>query len=454
MKKFYIFFIIAASAIFALQALLVNNLYENYITDEGEYIENKVKESIDPQNYLKLFENQSLSNFITYVVEYKEMESNQKENLVLAKINTYLSSEGDLKKLLQQEGSKENINLKLTLDDFFENDIIINADSLSSLFHKNLNRDYSCIIELHNSRYIVRNLENHYNNQDWNFTLTNYPVGLKGYQFIRVYADIPVSHFIENTIWILSASALIMLLILWLLLYLIVVIRTKQRQITTRENNIYGMMHDLKSPLSGVAMTLDYAKNSIHNEQIEKIFSLNQSKINHMISGINSLLRVVGSKNQEQTIGLTRQELDQSLEIITDELKDIHSHKTAKFTLDLDFKDCTELNIDRLNLENILRNLMDNSIKYSDKEVEITVRVQELSDKVEFQIEDNGWGIAKKYQRKVFRNFYQVPNPQQNQGYGIGLCYVRQIVKQKQGKIKLTSTLNQGTTITFTIPKR
>ncbi|MFI3315523.1 MAG: HAMP domain-containing sensor histidine kinase, partial [Rikenellaceae bacterium] len=454
MRKFYIFFVVATLAIFALQALLVNNLYQNYISSEGEHIEKTVSESINPDNYLQLFDNKKLSYSFKYTVQLirENLNYNMPEAYV-SRGGTYMDSDGNLQQMLLQERALDSKN-RITLDEYFENDIVINIDSLDVLFHKNLKRDYHCIIEIHNSHYIMHNLENHYNNIEYNFVMEDYPVGLKGYQSIKVYAAIPVSHFIKKYIVILFSSMLIMVLILGILLYLIVVIRSKQRQLNMRENNLYGIIHDLKSPLSGVAMTLDYAKEKVNNPQVEDIFSLNQSKINHMINGIDSLLTLSGNKKHTAVTGVTREQIDESIKIMVMDFNNIYINKPHTFEFDIEFNDPKGLNISLSNLENIIRNILDNSLKYSDDGVNVSLKIREYSDYVEFQIADNGWGMEKRYHTKVFKNFFQIPNSKSiyNRGYGVGLSHAHQIIKRQGGCIKLESESNKGTLITFSIP--
>jgi signal transduction histidine kinase len=120
---------------------------------------------------------------------------------------------------------------------------------------------------------------------------------------------------------------------------------------------------------------------------------------------------------------------------------------------------------EKLRIYQVLQNLLDNAVKYNDKTPgQIQLRCQDL---VEFEdlaslngsqwcfcVEDNGIGIDKPYQQKVFQLFQTLEPKDQTNSTGVGLSLVEKIIHTWGGKIWLDSTLGEGSRFFFTIPKQ
>ena len=102
----------------------------------------------------------------------------------------------------------------------------------------------------------------------------------------------------------------------------------------------------------------------------------------------------------------------------------------------------------------MVHNLIDNAIKYSDKEPHVTVTTRTEAGYAILEVADNGIGIAKEDQKHIFEKFYRVStgNVHNVKGFGIGLNYVSQVVALHKGKISLNSEPGQGSTFTISLP--
>ena len=112
---------------------------------------------------------------------------------------------------------------------------------------------------------------------------------------------------------------------------------------------------------------------------------------------------------------------------------------------------------DRLHMTSVLYNLLDNALKYSKENPVIGVLLSSLPrDIIELKVSDNGIGIAKEYQPRIFEKFFRVPmgNEHNIKGYGLGLSYVSEIVHRHMGFIVVDSELGKGTTFTVKIPRK
>jgi two-component system phosphate regulon sensor histidine kinase PhoR len=120
-----------------------------------------------------------------------------------------------------------------------------------------------------------------------------------------------------------------------------------------------------------------------------------------------------------------------------------------------DFRaDQSEVMADQSHLTNVVYNLLDNALKYSTTDPVITITTENLKKQLLLKIKDNGAGIPKEHIHKVFDKFYRVPtgNIHNVKGFGLGLFYVKTIVKLLKGKIRAESKINQGTEFIIYLP--
>lgn len=112
------------------------------------------------------------------------------------------------------------------------------------------------------------------------------------------------------------------------------------------------------------------------------------------------------------------------------------------------------IHADGMYIENVLRNFVENALKYADNGVEVTVTLSADARNLNVDVADNGWGIAPCHLKKIFRQFYQVPQTEERirKGYGIGLAQSKYIIDEHKGKISVRSTEGKGSTFSFSIP--
>ena len=112
--------------------------------------------------------------------------------------------------------------------------------------------------------------------------------------------------------------------------------------------------------------------------------------------------------------------------------------------------------IDDLFVQGVLINLIDNAIKYGGNPPEIDINVSMVKSRYSLSVSDNGEGIPKEYQQKVFERFFRVPaNDRHNvKGYGLGLSFASEVMKQHEGSIELKNNPTGGCIFTIGFPKQ
>lgn len=214
--------------------------------------------------------------------------------------------------------------------------------------------------------------------------------------------------------------------------------------------------HQLRSPLTNLKFSLeiliDDTSNKISGEEAEYYTALKEN-IEKMNSLIDKLLLV----SRIETEGLTgkRQQfsLKELVEKIVLKFEDFTKASNVNILLDIE-KDLPKVFADPFWIEQVVRNLLDNAIKYTKEKGEIKIAVLSKSKRVFFRIEDNGVGIPKEEQRYIFQKFFRSKNAlkKETHGTGLGLYIVKEVLKSAKGKIWFKSRENKGTTFYFTLP--
>lgn len=109
---------------------------------------------------------------------------------------------------------------------------------------------------------------------------------------------------------------------------------------------------------------------------------------------------------------------------------------------------------DRVHLSNVFYNLIDNAVKYCEREPVIVISTASDAGGLTISVKDNGIGIPRSEQRKVFERLYRVPTGDRHnvKGFGLGLSYVKAVVEQHKGTIRLESEPGQGSTFNIRLP--
>jgi two-component system phosphate regulon sensor histidine kinase PhoR len=143
-------------------------------------------------------------------------------------------------------------------------------------------------------------------------------------------------------------------------------------------------------------------------------------------------------------------------QIIERVLKSMRMHiEKRKVKIDLQLKaERHEIEADTVHLTNVVFNLVDNALKYTPESPEIKIETREQNGQFVLAVSDNGIGISRDQQKKIFEKLYRVPtgNIHNVKGFGLGLSYVKVIVEMHHGQIKLESEPEVGSTFSVYLP--
>ena len=220
---------------------------------------------------------------------------------------------------------------------------------------------------------------------------------------------------------------------------------------------ISTISHELRTPLYGVVGITDIIldehkelKNSPHLKSLK--FSAN-----YLLSLVNDILKVYKIEENQVVLEDMVFNIQDELTVIKDSLHFLAIKNNNQIFIEVDNSIPEVLVGDKIRLSQIFINLMSNSLKFTEngKVVVKANLVETIGTKcyLKFQVTDNGIGIAKEDQNKVFEKFVQVYRKEDDyQGTGLGLTIVKKLVELFNGTIQLESEEGIGTTITFTLP--
>jgi len=266
----------------------------------------------------------------------------------------------------------------------------------------------------------------------------------------------PFNLIIERIGTLLLGTLIIMLFIIVCLIYQTNLIFILKRILQLREDFTYALIHDMKSPLSTIFMTLNFLHSGRMDgkpEMKEKYFQIAEEESDKLLKLTNKVLTISKLEKQKMEMRLSCVALAPMLERLIEKFK-AKSEKPLHFALDLKVPTVTA---DEEYLEEVFRNLIDNAVKYSGEEVKITISSESNDTYTIIRVHDNGMGIARKHLPYVFNKFERGAASKRIRkggaaGFGLGLSFVQQVIEAHQGNVFANSIENEFTEISIFLP--
>ncbi len=255
-----------------------------------------------------------------------------------------------------------------------------------------------------------------------------------------------------DSIYVLSGILIFVVLFLG---YALNVILKQKRFSELQKDVVNNLTHEFKTPLSSIVLSTEVlSENDIlkEPERIKSYAKIIKLQVNSLLEHIEKIL---GMKEIESSGRLSKKNINlhdllyNSLENIAWRVNDRKGH----YSIDLKANNYF-IYADSFHLNNLILNLIDNSLKYCRKRPKIGIETHSTKRYLLLKFIDNGIGIEKKYQKKIFKKFYRIPtgNIHDVKGFGLGLSYVKNIINKHCWKYKMNSKPGIGTEFTITIP--
>ena len=454
MKKYYFITILALFVITLLQGYNISLQYREYIHKETDKVNAALKTAIDEEYAIRAHKKEKSNKDGKQRVFYKIMNNEDFKKANPKKEDIIRFDEINIQNLRDQgiaDTEAEAMGL-LSKDILTAKGNPINLAKLSKIFKKNLDKDFTyTLLILDENKKTIKNYRQTKNFENWQSS-KSIAIGLKPVRFVQAKVDITQSSFILNSIETLISTVLLALIIVFCVGYQMTAIRYKEDLLRNREVSLHGTVHDLKAPLASVLLKLGFIKDCIKDTELQEMISSSERQIKNLANTIKTIL--ITSKASESKLVIHKESVD-IIELAqqAQEQIDINYANKAHTIAVIDHRaQNTSVCADKYLIGNVIHNLMENAVKYSDKEATIEVNISQDERFTIISVTDHGVGIAKKYQKKIFEQFYRIPATHHKSGYGIGLAMAKYAVKAHGGTIKVESELGKGSTFTFTLP--
>lgn len=210
----------------------------------------------------------------------------------------------------------------------------------------------------------------------------------------------------------------------------------------------YNLSHSIKTPLHGINQISQWLK----EDYKDSIGSDAQELLNMLIYRVEKLNAIIDNLLEYTDIKVKLEKLSKlDLNYV---LKNLINFLNVPQNIEINIaRNMPHLKIEKKYIESIFTNLIENSIKFMDKEKgRIEVGFVELNKEYMFFIRDNGPGIEEKYFEKIFTMFHSINNNESIENLGVGLALTKKIVELHGGTIHIESKIKEGTTVFFTLP--
>jgi len=305
-----------------------------------------------------------------------------------------------------------------------------------------------------------------YNSNNYNpraklqkFSAKLFPNDIQGKNnYLHVYFPEERDYILKSTGFMAFSSVSLTILVM-LGFSLSIHIMFKQKRLSQIKNDfVNNMTHELKTPISTISLASQMLKDDsipIESKNLSYISNIIDDESKRLSYQVEKVLKT--ALFEQGQIKLKRRDLNVH-KIIDHVVKNFDiqvKSRNGKLVKDLNAKNSIVL-IDEVHFTNIIFNLLDNAVKYSEEEPMITISTRDDKEGIFLSIADQGIGIRKQDQKRIFDQFYRVStgNVHDVKGFGLGLSYVRKIVDAHEGRIKLKSEYKKGTTFEIFVPNK
>ena len=321
----------------------------------------------------------------------------------------------------------------------------VDFDKLDSIFNSQLNKkgiNAEHYLALLDKDSIVE--KGKFNNTTFPLFSTSKSTYFKPKQSLRIYYKDPTLDALKKSSTGVLLSLLLSTTIILSLFYLLKIIR-KQKELAEIKNDlISNITHEFKTPIATISTAIEAIENFNvldDKEKTRKYLSMSSVQLKKLHQMVEKLLETATLDSEKL---IPKKESVDLVDLIPKIVKkhQILTEKELSFSSNIQEK---TKSVDVFHIENVISNLVDNAIKYGGRQIELNIN--SVLNYTIITVADDGKGIEKNQQERIFDKFYRIPkgNRHDVKGFGIGLYYSKKIIEKHGGTIQLES--NTGMTV-------
>ncbi len=275
--------------------------------------------------------------------------------------------------------------------------------------------------------------------------------------YLNIYFPHRRAYLIKQTGLTIIPTIILTGLLIGIFAYALFVIFRQKKLSNIKNDFINNMTHELKTPISTISLASQMLQDgSIANTptmiaHVSKVINQESKRLSFQVEKV---LQMAVFNEGRLKLKLREFDINKMIKTVTTNFELRVNNKNGKLITEI-LAENAIVKGDEVHITNVIFNLLDNAMKYSNETPEIKVTTENRKDQVVVSVQDNGIGIPKEHHAQIFDRFYRVPtgNVHDVKGFGLGLSYVKKIVDLHNGTIKVESALNKGTKFKIYFPQ-
>ena len=265
-------------------------------------------------------------------------------------------------------------------------------------------------------------------------------------------------NYLFKTIGFMSVSSVVFTLVVIFAFAVTIFQMQRQKKITSiRTDFVNNITHELKTPISTISLASQMLNDKTipnKSKNYDHLSTVIADESKRLSQQVEKILQMAIFDRGKLMIKFKELDVHDLADMVVRNMMIQIKNKNGQMVKNLDAKNSVT-EADEVHFTNVMFNLIDNAIKYSNGRPDITVSTADTPDGLSVSIQDRGIGISKADQKRIFDQFYRVStgNVHNVKGFGLGLSYVKNVVKAHNGTIEIESEPGHGTRFTILLPR-
>lgn len=254
--------------------------------------------------------------------------------------------------------------------------------------------------------------------------------------------------YLFNQLGIWAASSAALLVVTGFLAYALFVIFRQKRLSEIQTDFVNNLTHEFKTPLSTILIATDVlTKPNQPAERLAQYATLIRAEANRLRQHVDTVLQTARVDQAKEALTWETVDVHEVVRELATEQPPAWQQKGTRIEVQLRAENA-KIKADRRHVATVFHNLLDNAVKYAERPPLIRIETESEGPLLKISVSDNGIGIASDQQRRIFDKFYRVPTGDVHnvKGFGLGLYYVRTMVRRFRGRIDVRSRVGEGST--------
>ena len=271
--------------------------------------------------------------------------------------------------------------------------------------------------------------------------------------YLYIYFPKRTGYLLRETGITIIPTVILTAFLIAIFVYTIMVIFRQKKLSNIKNDFINNMTHELKTPISTISLASQMLEDgSITNtpqtiEHISRVINQESKRLSYQVEKV---LQMAVFNEGKLKFKFKEFDVNKMIDTVASNFELRVKSKNGRLITEK-LAEKPMISGDEVHITNVIFNLLDNAVKYSNESPEIKITTENRKDQLIISVQDKGIGIAKEHQSEIFDRFYRVPtgNIHNVKGFGLGLSYVKKIVDSHNAKIKVESAVNKGTKFTI-----